>query len=433
MMQAQLQRFALLIVLLQCLRRSHSVRTSTPLVETKLAKDIRDDSPVEQRRVKKTKSIKGSDDEERAYSPVAWSPAMSPAEWSDLYYGRDPPTIEETAEPTPWPSVDLLSSENVFDLSPKDSPATDEQESKDENASTDDASLGLPQHVVAKVSVAVTRSISPSNIRQQVSKVTTKVIRSYTEFVVYMLDGSRRTRRDLQTTRLEYDPKFSSVSLAAHGVEVSWWTFHVAYKVTTGVEEREESNEIDELTTNAVDGAILSGLFQQLLSQVSSEVVGVSIPGREMNQPILDAPKNPPKGTAAQPSEDADDQRNRGAGIGLAVLCFAVMFSMVAIFVIARRRRKRSVEEVWTIPLGEQKETGRILNAEWDNAYLGERPGASENQGAFTLAPRDPPGSYMLDTWEYGTYDGTADGTDEITNLSFDSTNLSLNSNGSLA
>jgi hypothetical protein len=294
----------------------------------------------------------------------------------------------------------------------EDISVADEQSEDEKNSYP--SSLATAQHIVVKVSVAVSRSVAPTHIQEEVAKVTTNVIRSYTPYLVYMFDVGR-ARRELQPTRLEYDPKFSSASLAAQEAQESWWAYNVAYKVTAGAEEAEETNEIEVVAQSATEDAILSGLFEQLLSQISPEVVGVAIPGGEMNRPVSDDAISPPnEGNTAQPSL---------VGIGLAVICFGVVFCIVSIFVVAHQRRKRRANQALAIPLGEQKEKGRIVSAEWEasvrSVYSGERMSGDAGKGGLILSPSGS--SYMLDSWDQGTYDGTAEGTDEITALSFDS------------
>lgn len=403
-MRVTLRQLSLLLVLLQCMEFSHGVRQSPTYLETKLSKSIKE---ATDRKLKKSKS---KSDDTPYNSPVAWSPAMSPSEYYQAYYGTekptdeptdkptDKPTDEPTDEPTPSPFSDALASGNIFDVSPKQDDA-----SKTDTLEASSATLDTPRYIVAHVSVAFSRSVSSSDIKNKVAKVTTKVIRSYTPFMVYMLDGSRRK---LQNTDLEYDPKFSSMELAYGSAQVSWWTYNVAYKVTKIPEEQEEAKEIDDLAESAVEASILSGLFLKLLTPIAPEVRGVSVPEHELDQDL-----EPPTNVAgAQPPDKVQEtQRNRSVGIGLAILCVCVLLVSVVAFAVANRRRRcRAAEAVWAINMGDQKKRGQILSAEWTSAYnYEEEDEPMLAKGAFTLAPRDPPGVYMLGGWEHATASGT--------------------------
>lgn len=334
------------------------------------------------------------------------------------------------------PPTKAPTSANIFDES-----------SEKEGSGDDNAARNMP-HVIAKISVAISREDSaPAEIEKKVAKVTTKVIRSYTPFVVYMLDGTRR--RDLQqstSTDLEYDPKFSSISLAFHSVEYSWWTYSVAYKVTKAPEEIEETSEINGLAESAVEGAIQSGLFEQLLLPIEPKALGVSVPGREMAHVFEDEPTNEPKDnprpTGSLQSGD-DSRRNRVVAIILAVSCIAVIVAIFAIGIIARRIRSRANEAAWTISLGEQKDKGEVVHIEWNSAYNGEAKLPSDILEPSRSPSTDAPGSYMFGRWELGA-DGTigstertAEGTDDASafngNLSVDCSALNSSLDSSLS
>lgn len=299
-------------------------------------------------------------------------------------------------EPTPSPtSSTLLASGNIFDFSDQ----KDKVQTSGKQDVSSATSSSMSRHVIIKISVAVPHNVRPQDVIEKVAKVTTKVIRSYTPFLVYMLDGSRR---NLQTTDLEYDTKFSSVALLYHGPQVSWWTYNVAYKVTKQPEEVEEASAIDDLATAAVEDAIQSGLFLQLLTPMAPTIHGVAVPGHELDQDI-----DAPKGTQGAKQSPEKDTRKRLVGIGLGILCAGILLLIVFAFTLSERKRRRVARHAWSISMEEQKERGQILNSEWDNAYYGEAEAPAGFKGAFTLGPRDPEGSYMFSEWEYGTSTGT--------------------------
>ena len=322
--------------------------------------------------------------------------------------GEDASVRKPTLEPTPSPtSSSLLASGNIFDFS--------DQNENYQNSGKKDASsatsTNVDRHVIVKISVAVPHNVRPQDVIEKVAKVTTKVIRSYTPFMVYMLDGSRR---HLQTTDLEYDVKFSSVSLAYHGPEASWWTFNVAYKVTKQPEEVEEASGIDDLAKSAVEDAIKSGLFLQLLTPMAPSIHGVAVPGHELDQDV-DALKSP---KSQQPSEE--NNRKRLVGIGLGIVCAGIILLILFVFTLSERKRRRVAKQAWSISMGEQKDRGQILKAEWNNVNYRETEAPDAFKGAFTLGPRDPEGSYMFSEWEYGlpaaTEDVTFRGSSSVSN-----------------
>ena len=378
------------------------------------------DTEKEKRHLKK--KSKGGGDEAPVWSPVyndMWSPGMTPTEWVEArkpptdeltdeptYEPTDEPIKTPTVEPTFSPTVDPaylpLASGNIFGLAGET--PTDEA-GKSDNLSTSEE-LDKPRYVIVGVSVAITRSLPPSGVEEKVAKVTTNVVRSYTPFVVYMLDGSRR--RQLQTTDLMYEPKQSSVSLVFHGPEVTWWTYEVAYEVTKEPEEVEESLGIDDVAKSAVEGAIQSGLFQQLLTPVAPDVRGVAVPGHE-----LDSVVSTPKATGGQPTEETSN-RNRSIWLGVGLYCAIVVIIIISAFAAANRRRRRAAEAAWAISLGAQKDVGEIIRAEWNSAYCGEAAVPSEIKGAFTLGPQD--NESIL--WEQLTADGTEDVTAHDMSLS---------------
>lgn len=313
----------------------------------------------------------------------------------------DAPTDEPTDAPTMSPSSSP-SSGNIFDVA-----EGKQDDSPSDGLEASSATLDIAQHVVAHVSVAFSRSASPSDFKHQVVKIMTKVIRSYTPFVVYMMDGTR-ARRGLSTAHLEYDPKFSTVELAYRGTHMAWWTYDVAYKVTKIPEEQEEANEIDDLTQSAAEASILSGLFLKLLTPIAPGVHGVSLPGHELDQD-LEPPTNV---SGAQPTDT--DAHNRSVVIGLGFICATVLIVIILAFFIAHRRKRRTAQEAWAISMmGDQKGKGQILSAEWINEYdyyEEEDAPMLATKGAFTLAPRDPPGMmYAFGSWEHGTASGTDD------------------------
>lgn len=404
LMRLMSRNCSLFLVLLLCVDLSHGASTN-PL-KLKLSKDIKRNDTLGRKLAKS----KGSKTE---YSSEAWDPAMDPEnDYAASHNEREPtdkpideptdkPTDGPTEEPTISPSSDVLESGNIFDVS---------EGKQDPNASSDGlegsfATVGTAQHIVAHVSVAFSRSASPSEFKNNVAKIMTNVIRSYTPFVVYMLDGSR-ARRQLSTAYLEYDPKFSKVELAYSGAQVSWWTYDVAYKVTKLPEEQEEASRVNDLAQSAAEGSILSGLFLKLLASIAPDVRGVSLPGHELDQD-LEPPTNV---SGAQPSET--QSRKRSEGIGLGFLCVSVILVIILTFFVAHRRKRRQAQEAWAISIGAQKCRGEILNAEWTSAYdYHEEEDAPmlAIKGSFTLAPRDPPGVYAFGSWEHGTVSGTED------------------------
>ncbi len=385
----------LLVLVLLCVDFTHGADMNPPRL--KLSKGIKRNVSLE-RKLAKTKSSKTD-------SPEASSQAEEQNERESTDKPTDKPTDEPTGEPTMSPtSTGVLASGNIFEVS---------DGKQDPNKSSDgleasSATLDVARHIVAQVSVAFSRSASSPDLTNKVAKVMTKVIRSYTPFVVYMLDGSR-ARRDLSTANLEYDPKFSKVELAYSGAHVSWWMYNVAYKVTKVPEEQEEANEIDDLAQSAVEASILSGLFLKLLTPIAPGVRGVSLPGYELDQD-LDPPTTNVSG--AQPSES--QARKRSPGIGIGFLCVAVLLLVIILtFFVAHRRKRQQAQESWAISMGEQKTKGQILTAEWTTSaydYLEEEDAPMlAAKGAFTLAPRDPPGVYAFGGWEHDTVSGTED------------------------
>jgi len=378
-----MSRQCALILLLLCVRHSHA----NILEKSKSRRGI--DFPWNgERQLKATKGSKG--DGVYYDSPVAWSPALSPAANYATLYGLEPtaaPAEEPTMEPTFEPTTNkLFASGNIFDL-PEQKDNIESPGKSDTVASSQ--TLKTARHVVAHVSVAIPRTVRPLDVQEMVAKVTTKIIRSYTPFVVYVLDG---TRRHLQTTDLLYDRKFSAIMLVHHGHEVSWWKYSVAYEVTKQPEEMEEAGEIDDLAESAVEGAILSGLFQQLLEPMAPDIRGVAVPGHELDYDV-----EAPKATGSKQPTD-EYKRNRAVGIGLGLLCVCVLLVSSLSFAIADRRRRRAVEAAWAISLGGQRDVGQILRAEWNYGETSE----TDFKGAFTLGPRDPDGAYLRSTWEYG-------------------------------
>lgn len=109
------------------------------------------------------------------YSPAAysaWSPAMAPSEWWDMYYVRAPSSDESSeTEEVSEPEEDEAANESEDE-------AANETEDAESDESKDEASTNnVPSFVVTKVSVALLRADSPFDIKMQVAQVTTEVSR----------------------------------------------------------------------------------------------------------------------------------------------------------------------------------------------------------------------------------------------------------------
>ena len=268
------------------------------------------------------------------------------------------PTLTPTGSLLPWPTG-TPSLENIFVLEPVYTPDPPSQETLDNGDI-------VPLYVTVSVSVALSSSAPTQQlevVRVGVAKVTTLAVGSFTPFIVGRQRGLEST-----TTELMYDEEHSGVSLVSHGPEVSWWKHAVAYSVSKGpVEEQDEIDSIATLTESSVEGAVQSGLFAQLLAKETADVLAVAIPGSENEQELNDTP------VEATTSEEGKKKWDSRAivlvtCVGASILLAAALVAAFAIISMRRRRQARE-REVWGITMGEQKDMGEVLNAEWKSDY----------------------------------------------------------------
>lgn len=313
-----------------------------------------------QRNLKETKKSKGESS----------SPTRSPT-----------PTSTGSLSPSP---TGTPTHENVFALDPALTPDPPKQET------LEDGDL-VPLYVTVSVSVALPISALAQqfeDVREEVAKVMTLVVRSQTPFRVDMQRG-----RESTATELMYDEEHSGVSLVIHGPEVSWWKHYVAYSVTKGPEEQEEMDSIANLTQSSVEGAVQSGLFMQILAQKTADVRAVAIPGSEMEQELNNTP------VEATKSEQGTKKWDYRATVLVTCVGATVLLAAAFAIVSTRRRRRQRAREVWGITMGTQRDVGEIMSAEWKTDC---------SEVASPLATDAP----ILLIPAYGTEQATTNGTD---------------------